>query len=35
MEALMDSKASGSFKLDATLLDHLQTPPFMMLWQAD
>jgi len=35
MEALLESRSSGSFKLDASLLDHLQTPRFMVLWQAE
>jgi signal peptide peptidase SppA len=35
METLMDSRASGSLKLDVSLMDHLQTPRFMMLWQAE
>jgi protease IV len=35
MEMLIDGRSSGSFKLDASLLDRLQTPRFMMLWQAE
>jgi protease-4 len=35
MEALMDGKSDASFKIDAKLIDQLQTPRFMMLWKAE
>jgi protease-4 len=35
MEALMDGKSEASLKIDAKLLDHLQTPEFMMIWKGE
>jgi len=35
MDTLMDGKSDASFKIDAGLIDRLQTPRFMMLWKAD
>ena len=35
METLMDGKSDASFKIDASLIDRLQTPSFMMLWKAE
>jgi len=35
MEALMDGKGEASLKIDAKLLDQIQTPKFMMLWKAE
>ena len=34
METLLEGKSSPSLKLDAELLDRLQTPRFMMIWKA-
>jgi len=35
METLVDGKSDASFKIDAALIDRLQTPRFMMLWKAE
>jgi len=35
METLVDGRSDASFKIDAALIDRLQTPRFMMLWKAE